>query len=298
MSDDRIAPGKKAVASWDDWGAPPATRRWWLPRRKLSLTEGVVIAAIVWVLFCLMLPTGADYDLAHRYPAPVAGVGNDFAGVAGEYDQGASRGRNWRLSILPDGRYSFVWSGCLGVYHRESGSVIPVTGYLVLSPVKQIEPRIKRIFLPIRWGSRSYLIPPESLQEFCDAIINGDEPRHETEASRFYALGLNVRVDGVPELPEPWAAYLRESAVFGAIVEATEGGRVRGDVGSADGLRIGSVLTVQGRGDRYRSRKLRVVAVDEHSCRAEEGDPGEFKNPLEAGWKVVAAREPQATPSP
>jgi len=284
----RIAPGKKAVSAWDDWGAPPAKSSWHpFPKWKPSLIEIATIAAIVGVLICLLIPTG-DHDFAHRYPPPVPIAGNGFAAVAGESYQGDGRGWNLRLSILPDGRYSFVWSGCLGVYHRESGFVRDVGGYLALSPIKQIEPRMARVFAPLKWGRRTYLIPPESLQEFCDAIIAGDEPR-ENAHGRFYALGLDGRADGVPDLPSPWAAYLRENLVIGTIVEV-KGGRVKVDVGSSDGLRVDGVLTVQGRG-RAR-RKLRVAAVDEHSCQAEEGDPGEFKNPLEVGWKVVAAREP------
>jgi hypothetical protein len=47
-----------------------------------------------------------------------------------------------------------------------------------LSAVTPIVPRIPRVFLPVKWDRRTYLIPREKLEEFCDAIIKGDEPRN------------------------------------------------------------------------------------------------------------------------
>ena len=89
--------------------------------------------------------------------------------------------------------------------------------------------------------------------------------------------------------------------MLGSIVEVSEDGRARIDAGSADGLRVGSVLTVQGRGDLLRRRNPRVVALDEHACWAEQCKVGfaERKTPLEAGWKVIAghrAGEPAPYP--
>jgi hypothetical protein len=167
-----------------------------------------------------------------------------------------------------------------------------VSGYLTLSAVEQTDARIARVFTPVKWGRRSYLIPPERFREFCDAVIDGDEPRREWAPGRFYASGPDDQAVGVPGLPEPWSTYLRERAALGTIVEVAEGGRAKVDVGSADGLRVDGVLTVQGRDGRFNRRKLRVVDLDEHACRAEQGEPGEFEDPLQVGWKVVAAREP------
>lgn len=286
--------GRKAPPAWEEWEAPPAKT----PRRRLrlnfTLIEIAVIALIVGMLVGLVLPSG-DYDYAHRFPSPGPNPGNGFAAVAGEYRQRAREGQSWVLSILPDGRYSFRWSGCCGVYYRESGSAKRVSGYLVLWPVKPIEPRMERVFLPLKWGRRSYLIPPENLQEFCDAIIRGDEPRNEN-AGHFYLLGLDDRVAGIPELPERWASYLRSNLLIGTIVEVVEGGRAKVDVGSADGIRVGSILVVQGRD--LLSRQLRAVSVNEGSCEVEEVYPGAAEKPVEPGWKVVTAREAEARPNP
>lgn len=170
-----------------------------LPRIPRLVEVGVAVV-IVGVLCGLVLPSG-DWDFSHRFPPAVPNVGNGFADVAGEYHQGASRGRNWRLSLLQDGRYSFVWSGCLGVYHRESGFLRRVGDDVVLSPIKPIEPEMVRTFRPLKWGRRTYLLPPEQIEEFCDAIIRGAEPRNEV-AGRFYLHGHQVKAAGITELPK------------------------------------------------------------------------------------------------
>jgi len=290
----RLMFGKKALTAWDEFEAEPAKTPWRLPRLKLSLIEFLVVMMIVGVLVSLALPSG-DSDYTHRFPPPGPNPGSSFATVAGEYFQGV-RGRHWRLSILPDGRYSFIWSGCCGVYHRESGSVNRVSGHLVLSPLKPIQPRLERVFLPIKWGYRTYLIPPERLEDFCDAIIRGSEPGNDS-AERFYVLGVELQVTGTPELPEQWATYLRKNLVIGTIVEVTEDGRAKINVGSTEGIRVDSILTVQGRDIRGR-RQLKIMSLNKHSCDVEEVDPGESKKPLEAGWKVVTARETETSPSP
>ena len=145
----RAAHWKKAAPVWDEFTAPLAKA----PQRrfKLRLVEIAVIVSMVGVLVALALPSG-DWDYTHQFPSPGPNSGNGFADVAGEYHQGARRGRIWTLSILPDGRYSFIWSGCCGVYYRESGSAKRVGGYLMLSSVKPIEKRMERVLLPLKWA--------------------------------------------------------------------------------------------------------------------------------------------------
>ncbi len=286
-----------AAAVWDDLDVPPAKpprrrRRFWL---KLILVEIAVLVMIAGALVGLTLPLVGDRDYSHRFPPPGANPLNEFAAVAGEYFLGDGLGLNWALSILPDGRYSFRWSGCLGIYHRESGAVKRVDGNLMLAPVKPIEPRMERVFLPLKWGHRTYLIVPARLEEFCDAIIRGDEPRSDYHGE-FYLLGLDEPVAGVPELPEPWAAYLRENLVIGTIVDVMDDGRAKLDVGSADGVHPESDLRVQGRSDP--TWQLKLVAVNERSCLIEKVYAGDAKEPLKPGWKVVAAREAQVRPNP
>ena len=254
-------------------------------RVRLNVIELLVIFAIVGVLVALLIPSG-DHDSSHRYPPAIPNTGGNPANIAGEYHQGASIGKSLSLSILPDGRYSFVWLTCTGVQHRESGYVRSTSGLYLLSPTKPIESGIERVFLPIRWGQRRYLIPPEKMQKFCDEIIAGAEPRNEY-AGHFYLRFPSARADGIPDLPEKWASYLRERLIVGKIV-AVEKSRVRIDLGAKDGLREGDILNVQGR-DQFRCRKLQVATVEEDISTSVDmdHDSREFEHPSEVGRGVV-----------
>ena len=193
---------------WDALDAAPVKPTPQRHRRLFDPVEVSVLVTIVLVLVCLLLP-GGDFDFTHRYPTPRPDARLRFAAFAGEYMQGAVRGKLWALSILPDGRYSFRWSGCCGVYDRESGFVDSVGEQFVLSPIKPIGRQIPRQFFPVKWQRRTYLIPPDKLEELCDEIVKRKEPRYEAPG-HFYVRGFADRVSGVPELPENWATYLRE----------------------------------------------------------------------------------------
>src|SRR4051794_28896914 len=112
-------------------------------RLKLSLIDLGILVSIFGVLAALMMPT-PDFDLTHRYPPATSNAVTNLAGVDGEYYMGNGRGMNLRLSILPDGRYSFVWWGCTGVHHRESGFVRQTEGRYVLSPSGPSQPGVER----------------------------------------------------------------------------------------------------------------------------------------------------------
>ncbi len=260
-------------------------------RRGLTtkLCELFVTLAMVAVLAALLVPA-ADYDYSYHYSPPPPNAGVEFAPVAGEYRLGAHRGRGWCLSILPDGRYSLLISSCSGVGYRESGSVKRVGEYLVLSAAAAMEEsRMARVFRPVNWDCRTYLIPPEKFPQFIEAIVKADDPR--IGPGKFYVKNLDQPVTGVPELPPEWAATLRNRLMLGTVVEMLAGGRARIDRGSAEGIIAGSELTVQGL-DRFSiSRKVKVVAVEQRSCTVQHFYHKEFQVPLELGCKVVAPRD-------
>jgi hypothetical protein len=187
---------KHPVALWDELDPPPVRGRGRLRRLKVTPIEGIIILVPLAVVAGLLLPMFVfelRHDYTHRYPPPGANAGNGFAAVAGEFTLGDGRGLNWSLSILPDGRYSFRWSGCMGVYERESGLVRHTGDYLVLTSAEPIERRIPRVFLPVKWGRRTYFIPPEELEKFSEAIMKGDEPRHEHAHGDFYVTPGGTR---------------------------------------------------------------------------------------------------------
>src|SRR6202034_2878647 len=102
---------------------------------------------------------------------------------------------------------------------------------------------IERDLLPVRWKERLYLVPPDEMQAFCYAIIEAKEPRAEGGMGEHFLLrSPAAQVDGIPELPEPWAAFLRENLVIGKIVEVMDPNGLKIDLGSADGIEKGDGL--------------------------------------------------------
>jgi hypothetical protein len=128
----------------------------WLGLLRIVSIVGVVtivgVATIVGVLAGLLLPAwkrAGQFDLEHRYPALASRRIPRLTGIAGEYYLGDGLGMNLRLSILTDGRYSLVESGCTGLHHRESGFVQETRGHFVLSSSGSSRPSIKREFVLI-----------------------------------------------------------------------------------------------------------------------------------------------------
>lgn len=148
--------------------------------------------------------------------------------------------------------------------------------------------RIDRRFLLVRWQSRCYLVPTEKMQEFCDEVTKGDEPRNEY-AGRFYLSDPNARVVGVPELPERWASYLRIRLAIGTIKEVKEDGLVTVDFDLQPGIQNGDLLTVRGN-RHFDYRRLRVVSVVDNGCAAQECHPDWYDERLEPGREVIADR--------
>jgi len=271
----------------------------WCPaeRVKLSWIELLVLLSVFGALIGLLIPA-SDFDLKHRYPPPVSRSVTGLVGVAGEYYLGDGRGTNLRLSILPDGRYSFVSSGCTGVHHRESGHVQKSEGNFVLSPSVPGEPEVERALVLIEWGRRRYLIPTGAIQEFRDAVVDGREPRDEDHGT-FYVRQPIAPADGLPDSPPGCADDLRAGLLLGRVLEVSavglaSVGRAKVDLGANDGLREGDILTVQRRGSAMK-RRLSVVAVANGSCVADECHPGASEHPLEPGQAVIAVRIKERT---
>jgi hypothetical protein len=123
---------------------------------------------------------------------------------------------------------------------------------------------------------------------FCDAVVNGDEPRNEYTGEFWLRLPF-ARAEGRPVLPERWAGYLRENLASGKITEVTDAGLLRVSFGAAGGIQEGAILKV--RPDRrHDDRWLRVVSVQDGCCTARECSTYVGDEPLKPGREVIAAR--------
>jgi hypothetical protein len=73
-------------------------------------------------------------------------------------------------------------------------------GQRELSPVKSDGSKIDRRFLLVRLQFRRYLVPPEKMQKFCDAVVNADEPRKEYPGAFWPRLPF-AQAEAVPYCP-------------------------------------------------------------------------------------------------
>jgi hypothetical protein len=145
-----------------------------LPSRVTKAVIRPPVTNRVWPTSALTTrPIDAGSPLAVTRPVRSGYEATNVVGLAGEYYRCDGIGFRYRLSILPDGRYSLIDSGCTGVHRRESGYVFAINGEYVLSSSALSEPSITRKFVLIRWGQRHYLIPPDEMQHLRDAIIEG-----------------------------------------------------------------------------------------------------------------------------
>jgi hypothetical protein len=263
-----------------------------ISRPSLSVLDVLALAAIVGLLAGLLIPQ-SDHDRTHRYPPAKAEAGTALADLAGTYHQRLGRSSGWELALLPDGRYSRFCGYCTGTGERESGYVKLLAGHCILLPAGPgaTSPGVERDFLPVRWKERLYLLPADRMQEFCDAVIDGKEPRPEgAMGEHFLVRSPAVPVDGIPDLPDRWADYLLENLVIGRVIEAAGGNRLRIDLGSADGIEVGDMLAVQPREERW-TRYIRVESVQERTAIAAEADREDHDGPPEVGRTVVMRRD-------
>jgi hypothetical protein len=206
------------------WMYPPTSQ----PRSRLrpTLLDLCIVLIIIGILVALLAPSlimkDRDYSPVLP-PKSERAIEPEIANIAGEYYQGDGLGMNWSLELTKDGRYSFVWSGCLGVYEKDCGYVRLVKGIVHLSPSKPgPEPRpagkpwlsqIPTGLRIVRWGTRIYLVPDEEARDFCEAISEGREPRTKYRGRFFLSdvpseVDLEKPVEGLPDVPESWKAMM------------------------------------------------------------------------------------------
>lgn len=277
----------------DDWERPDPLCLL-RPILRVTLVEWLVILAIIAVLVALLIPVG-DQGYRHKYPPPRRSPRN-AARCAGDYYQGYSLGYNLNLSILPDGRYSYYWGTCTGIAEREAGEARNISGFLVLTPTITSEvSRLAHVYVPVRWGLRTYLVPPETMSEFCDAIVDGEEPRTESNGN-YYVSNLLAHVRGKPALPPEWASLLDQHLLSGTVIEVIDRFTVRIDLGSDHDVRVDDILAAPG--GRRHQKRLRVMEVDRSTCVARSGDYETSDTPLTIGRAVVGRRNAKLPPIP
>jgi hypothetical protein len=138
--------------------------------------------------------------------------------IAGSYYYGDGLGTNCSLVVKPEGRFSFIWRGCLGLYGKNEGGAKIVHDHLILTPEQPNDPKgfggTPTDFVKVPWGERLYLIPANAGHEFCDAVNQGREPRSNSHGRYYLRRGDAKKIaTGLPTVPKAWVEWLQKNPV-------------------------------------------------------------------------------------
>jgi len=142
---------------------------------------------------------------------------------AGSYYHGDGKGANLSLILAPEEGFVFRWRGCLGVYDRNYGAVETLEDgslklHVELPNSEKGFRGVPEVLVPVTWGARRYLIPPDQMIQFCDDVNRGREPRTRLHGHHFLVWGDHeAPVSGFPEVPEAYRKHLPKGSLSGQI---------------------------------------------------------------------------------
>ena len=128
------------------------------------------------------------------------------------------------LEIQAEGSYRFEWTGCPEFDEKSEGSARMMAGWLILTPEKKQLPKILRNtptkFLPVNWGSRTYLLAENEFMDFCNSINQKMEPRTKPDGEFCLRGGdWTSDVKGFPTLPKQWSGLVLPKPLHAEVIE-------------------------------------------------------------------------------
>ena len=141
---------------------------------------------------------------------------------AGEYFLGNGLS-GIQLLLAPESGYVLERNSDIGPLGCNFGIVSEKNGRICLSnnkiQTRQMFPGNAEEFIPIKWGTRKYLIPADELVGFCNDINEGAEPRKWNTGQYFLRRGdAKKKVTGFPVVPKGFRTYLLERPIEAQIV--------------------------------------------------------------------------------
>jgi len=219
----------------------------------LVLTAAILFLALLACLGGLGISiAGADRPV--QAPSPSSGLDE----IAGSYYQGDGLGFNLSLEITASGTFTYEWRGCLGIYDQAQGRVTRSGDEIVL--VAGGDKPVVRL-LPVRWGSRHYLVKAEEMMGFVNEINQGAEPRDDAHGRTYLRRDeWDLRVSGPPELPPSYTKAILERRIEGTVLRKASATTWEVEV-DGQSLAPGMELFASGEGAEAFFCQLKVVSV-------------------------------------
>lgn len=229
-----------------------------------------LVAFTTFLSFALLTSDAAPKPCREADAMPDLNVGLEK--VAGSYYLGDGLAANLTLVIKPTGTFTYHASGCLRTYADVEARAFMRNRMLMLASGKSGSQGSETRFLPVRWGERLYLIEPERIVGFANAINAGYEPRTTAQGVFYLRSGdFNKPVAGLPKLPAAYREYLLARPVEARVVRLSgpeEDPTFELDAGRGQGLRPGMRLISRDAGYDDEFCKLTLVAVAEDTAKA------------------------------
>ncbi len=135
------------------------------------------------------------------------------AELYGEYWMGDGISQTWLLRVKKDNSYDlFFWSDLIEFCYR--GEYCSIGDRMVLTnPIERkrtplgshISDRHPKMFIIVKWESRTYLVSEMDMIDFCNAINLGLEPRTLKLGHVYLKAGNEkININQKPKLPYPW----------------------------------------------------------------------------------------------
>jgi len=167
---------------------------------------------------------------------------------------------------------------------NQTGLYSVVRAHLVLFPnwrnVLSYAQGIPSHLVPIRWESRLYLVPQESIADFCNEVNMGLEPRRDPTGEFFLREGDWKRpVNGLPEVPAIWRPYLLAQPKSGVVIKLIDSCSATITLGTRDHILPGMTLVRQWDDNedyRLMNAIMRVEQVFEEYSVIRSGRPGKL----------------------
>jgi hypothetical protein len=211
---------------------------------------------------------------------------------AGSYYRGDGLGCNEVITLSPDEGYQYTNHGCLGLYAADHGSVAASGGRIVLwASILCCPPLQRREFIPVAWGSRRYLLQPEQMLDFVNAINQHGHESYEVglmqDRSFYLRLGDEDKpLEGLPEIAPEYRRLLLVSRIEGTVTAVSNQG-VDLDLGLDRGVFQGMELYLLGEGSKGFG-KVDVYEVMEHASRGRVRYMDSDSPPIAVGWQAVS----------
>lgn len=233
------------------------------------------------------------------FSAPLSVTANE---LVGEYSDGSGLAVRSRLILQNNGAFRFTRAGEMQEYVKKDGSYKLENGMLELSPSESISldeplgPAFATRLQPVTWSSRLYLIPENSMLDFCNAVNLGIESRLRPTSPFLLREGDEHKpVANLPELPAQWKPYLLHEPLRGEITGFNDAGLPLVNLGTRHGLKPGMLLFSQDNSSK-RATYLKLVSVEQNQSSAEidkrEGFVAKVGIPV-SSWINIQTQESQ-----